>query len=280
MPITLSILLLEVGRRSGLALEGVGLPGHFVVGGPELPAETYLDAFVGGELCDREVLARRVASIFGSPVALPDAAFAADSSRAILTRVLLNLRSSYEQRDRFEEALEALRFADALEPDEPAYLRERGILLLKVGRSAEALSLLDRYVREGTGSDVPAIQKLIEILREQAEGGAEHLELRPARKRTFKLEEARALLPRVQQITSDAVLRYARLEGGDEAEEERVGVVRDWAREVVALGAEIKGLWLVDFDSGAGYYCWKYPEPALEYFHGYEEGFAGRLPLQ
>ena len=44
--------------------------------------------------------------------------------------------------------------------------------------------------------------------------------------------------------------------------------------------SEIKGLWLVDFDSGAGYYCWKYPEPSLDYFHGYEEGFAGRLPLQ
>ena len=47
-----------------------------------------------------------------------------------------------------------------------------------------------------------------------------------------------------------------------------------------SLGLEIKGLWLVDFDSGAGYYCWKYPEPAIDHFHGYEEGFAGRLPLQ
>ena len=55
--------------------------------------------------------------------------------------------------------------------------------------------------------------------------------------------------------------------------------MRDWAEEMQSLGIEVKGIWLVDFDSGAGYYCWKYPEPALNHFHGYEEGFAGRLPL-
>ena len=44
------------------------------------------------------------------------------------------------------------------------------------------------------------------------------------------------------------------------------------------MGLEIKGLWLVDFDSGAGYYCWKYPESSLGHFHGYDEGFSGRVP--
>ena len=57
-------------------------------------------------------------------------------------------------------------------------------------------------------------------------------------------------------------------------------LVAKWARELTDLGLEIKGLWLVDFDSGAGYYCWKYPEKDLGHFHSYEEGFAGRVPLQ
>lgn len=56
-------------------------------------------------------------------------------------------------------------------------------------------------------------------------------------------------------------------------------IVSDWAESVLGLGIEVKGLWLIDFDSGAGYYCWKYPEPTLEYFHGYEEGFGGRMKL-
>jgi hypothetical protein len=56
-------------------------------------------------------------------------------------------------------------------------------------------------------------------------------------------------------------------------------VIERWTREMEALGAEVKGLWLIDFDSGAGYYCWRWPEPDF-FFHGYEEGFAGRVPIQ
>ena len=37
-------------------------------------------------------------------------------------------------------------------------------------------------------------------------------------------------------------------------------IVEAWAEAVRALGLEVKGLWLVDFDNGEGYYCWKYPE--------------------
>ena len=102
----------------------------------------------------------------------------------------------------------------------------------------------------------------------------------PVEKKIFKLEEARALLPKVRELTADAVSRYARLGEGGETEEERQKIVGQWAATIASLGVEIKGLWLVDFDSGAGYYCWKYPEESLDHFHGYEEGFSGRLPLQ
>jgi regulator of sirC expression with transglutaminase-like and TPR domain len=283
MPITLSIIAMEVGRRAGMRLTGVGLPGHFVVGGPDLPSGRYLDAFEGGKLCDRDELGRRVAAIFGAPVELPPEVFAADSTRAILTRMLFNLRRSYDRRDRVDEALAALDCAEALEPGEPSFLRERGLLLLKGGRSVEALRSLEAYVEGTTGEDVEAVTKLIAIVREQAlpSEGAELVDASPAEKHIFTFEEAKSLLPKVKEITSDAVFRYARLgETSSESEEERQGIVRDWAREILSLGVVIKGLWLVDFDSGAGYYCWKYPEPSLEYFHGYEEGFAGRLPLQ
>jgi len=57
-------------------------------------------------------------------------------------------------------------------------------------------------------------------------------------------------------------------------------VIGRWARAMEALGLEVKGLWLVDFDNGNGCYCWRWPEEGLEYFHGYEEGFAGRTRIQ
>jgi hypothetical protein len=52
-----------------------------------------------------------------------------------------------------------------------------------------------------------------------------------------------------------------------------------WTRGLQALGVEVKGLWLADFDNGAGYYCWRYPEAGLEYYHSYEEGFRGRIRI-
>ena len=108
--------------------------------------------------------------------------------------------------------------------------------------------------------------------------------------RRWTLEAARALLPDVRARTARAVeeaeaLAEQRDPGAAEAERgalaERIeAVVARWAREMEALGIEVKGLWLVDFDSGSGYYCWQWPEEALEYWHGYEEGFAGRARIQ
>ena len=96
-------------------------------------------------------------------------------------------------------------------------------------------------------------------------------------KRIFSYEQAAALLPEVQRITSDAVERLEAVVSDESEAYERI--VTEWAEHVMSLGIEVKGLWLVDFDSGGGYYCWRHPEAALEYFHGYEEGFGGRVKL-
>jgi len=276
MPITLSIVAIEVGRLAGLRLEGIGLPGHFVVGGPDLPEGRFLDAFDAGRIYDAEGLSRRVETIFGSPVALGPDLLAADPPRAILARVLLNLRRSLERRDLWETALAALDLSQTLEPDSLDLRRERGLVLLKCGRMQEAVAALEEYAASSEGEDAEAVRKLLEVIRERA--GEEAGDAGSPAKKVFTLEEARALMPRVRALTEEAVSAYARL--GDRLDEERQSILREWAREIQALGAEIKGLWLVDFDSGAGYYCWKYPEPALDHFHGYEEGFAGRLRLQ
>jgi hypothetical protein len=96
-------------------------------------------------------------------------------------------------------------------------------------------------------------------------------------KRIFTYEQALALWPEVQRITSEAVERVEEIDSEDSSDYE--GIVTAWAEAILELGIEVKGLWLVDFDSGSGYYCWRHPEPALEYFHTYEEGFGGRVKL-
>jgi hypothetical protein len=106
--------------------------------------------------------------------------------------------------------------------------------------------------------------------------------------RRWTLAGARALLPEVRARTARAVAeaealaerQAAQAEARGELAEQVEAVVMRWAREMEALGLEVKGLWLVDFDSGSGYYCWQWPEERLEFYHGYDEGFAGRARIQ
>lgn len=98
-------------------------------------------------------------------------------------------------------------------------------------------------------------------------------------KRIFSYEDAAALLPAVQELTSAAVARIEELDEEETSTDEYQEIIQKWADGVIELGIEVKGLWLIDFDSGSGYYCWQYPEPSLQYFHGYEEGFGGRIKL-
>jgi len=108
--------------------------------------------------------------------------------------------------------------------------------------------------------------------------------------RRFSLDEAIAVLPTVRQVTDEAVHACEqvvdRMEGlaPDDPEHDRLEaslstIVERWTAEVEAIGAEVKGLWLVDFDNGQGYYCWHHPEAAITHFHGYDEGFAGRMKI-
>jgi len=99
-------------------------------------------------------------------------------------------------------------------------------------------------------------------------------------KKIFSYEDASALLPEVQRLTEVAVNAAGDLADDTVATEDVQRIVQDWAQEVMSLGIEVKGLWLVDFDNGSGYYCWKWPEESLQYFHGYDEGFQGRVKLQ
>jgi hypothetical protein len=98
-------------------------------------------------------------------------------------------------------------------------------------------------------------------------------------KKIFSYEEAAALLPEVQRLTADAVQEVEAL-ANDAPRDEAQQIVGRWAESVMKMGIEVKGLWLIDFDNGSGYYCWQYPEESLQYFHGYDDGFGGRVKLQ
>ena len=108
--------------------------------------------------------------------------------------------------------------------------------------------------------------------------------------RIFSLEEANELFPLVRRITHDAYKKLEPIRRRLEnmlatdprmvaVEKEYEAVVKRWVRKMERLGLVIQGLWLVDFDTGDGYLCWKYPELRIGHFHDYTSGFSGRRPL-
>ncbi|HVF73614.1 MAG TPA: transglutaminase-like domain-containing protein [Acidimicrobiales bacterium] len=94
LPITLSVLVLEVGRRLGVPFVGIGLPGHFVVRHEAVP-RVLLDPFEGGRLLTPEDCAERVASIYGDAVAFTPDMLQPVGTRAILARMLANLKQRF-----------------------------------------------------------------------------------------------------------------------------------------------------------------------------------------
>jgi regulator of sirC expression with transglutaminase-like and TPR domain len=143
IPIACSALWMAVGRRAGIPVDGIGLPGHFVVrvGG------TLVDAFSGGEPLDHEAARELVSSVVGTEVRDLDAAWLQPSSvRSMLARMSRNLRGCHAAREDWQLALAAADRCVALLPESPAERRDRGLLRWRVGQAQGALADLAAYL--------------------------------------------------------------------------------------------------------------------------------------
>ncbi|MCZ8344046.1 MAG: DUF2203 domain-containing protein [Leptospira sp.] len=110
-------------------------------------------------------------------------------------------------------------------------------------------------------------------------------------KKIWTLSEAREVLPLVREITREYYIKASVL--ADEIrknlfpenvletkEDEIASIVQNWSDEILAMDLDVKGLWLVDFDNGKGYYCWTWGEEDVLYEHGYNEGFRSRKLIE
>ncbi|HEX3558114.1 MAG TPA: transglutaminase-like domain-containing protein [Pyrinomonadaceae bacterium] len=146
IPITLSIVYIEVGRRVGLRVEGVGLPGHFLVRASEGEGEGVLVDPFNRKLTDREECQKRLDVIYDGRLALSEEHLRAVGVRGILARVLGNLKAVYVQAQLFRRALAAVERILLLTPHDLDERRDRGMLLAQLNRMPEAISETQGYL--------------------------------------------------------------------------------------------------------------------------------------
>jgi regulator of sirC expression with transglutaminase-like and TPR domain len=166
IPISLSVVYMEVARRVALPLEGVGFPGHFLTkyvspGGREI----FLDAFNGGEMLSAdECAARYRARTSGRD--LDRKHLAAVTPRQILARMLANLKRIYLERSDDVRAWSVLDRMLLLAPGQLDALRDRGLVSARLGASVPAERDLEAYLAQApAGSDVAEVHRVLSALR-------------------------------------------------------------------------------------------------------------------
>ena len=177
IPITLSILYMEIGRRVGLDFQGVSFPGHFLVRLRVRGGTLVLDPFAHGAPQSEDELRARLKRVIprgagvgeagGIPVAdLPLEQFLEPASnRQILARVLRNLKGVYRETDKPERLLEVLNRMIIVAPDAPGELRDRGMVYRRLECWRPALKDLTDYLeREPDASDIDEVRaKMMEL---------------------------------------------------------------------------------------------------------------------
>ena len=150
IPITLSVLYLEIGQRIGLDLKGVSFPGHFLVKLSVDRGQLVLDPFSGGETQTEAELRQRLAKVMpaqdASRASLAPFLEAA-TPRQIVTRMLRNLKGIYMQASKYEQALAVMHRILLVMPEAVDELRDRGIIYEKLECFRPALSDLQNYLR-------------------------------------------------------------------------------------------------------------------------------------
>lgn len=169
IPISLSALYVEVARRAGIEAVGVGLPGHFIVRVARGPEHLLVDPFHGGDALSNEDCQRRLDRIFAGRVRLEPHMFTPCETKAVLSRMLRNLKAIYTKTEDYPRALRVLDLLLALRPDADEDLRDRGLVYAALDCYALAADDLETYLtRVPASAERPALLARVATLRQRA----------------------------------------------------------------------------------------------------------------
>jgi len=147
IPITLSVVYMEVARRAGLQVDGVNFPGHFLVRCPEQKGHLIIDPFHAGALLSEHKCRLLLQKHVGNEVAFSKSLLAPATREQIVVRMLLNLKRIYVNMRSFPQARDVTELLLAITPSALSELRDRGLLAYHLNDVTSALRDLQTYLK-------------------------------------------------------------------------------------------------------------------------------------
>ncbi len=167
IPISLSLVYMELGRRLGLDLVGVSFPGHFLVKLPYGDGEVVIDPYNRGISLSAEDLTNRLRGVFDVDIESPAPFLAAASNKHILIRMLANLKGIYQQLGKTTKIIAIITKILLVDPDRVREYRERGLMFNALECYNAALKDLQYYLNHAPDDeDTGDVRQLVFRLQE------------------------------------------------------------------------------------------------------------------
>ena len=169
IPITLSLIYTEVGKKAGMNLSGISLPAHFIAALFHESGRILIDPFKQGEILSEEECRTMVSRRLGEESAFDTRQLSPARPKEILIRMLRNLKAIYLQTHNDMKAFQMLHWILTLDPGSKAELRERGLLYEALGNTDRAAEDLERYIALSPGPETERIiGSKIEMLKKKS----------------------------------------------------------------------------------------------------------------
>lgn len=166
IPISLSVIFIEVSRRIAFPAFGVGFPGHFIVKCQDGDREILIDPFNNGHILTEKNCQELLDRVYGGTVPIQPSFLQAMSKKAVISRMLFNLKGIYYQKEEYSKALAVVERILMLNPGTPSEIRDRGLLYMQTSLFAKALADLEYYLTNASApQDATNIQGHIRTLR-------------------------------------------------------------------------------------------------------------------
>lgn len=166
IPISLSVIYMEIARRIGFTIEGIGFPGRFLVKHVAREREIVIDAFDLGRILTPNDCQDLLDKAYNGTATLNTAMLQPMGKRAILTRMLYNLKGIYTQTEQFHKAISVIDRILMLNPGTPSEIRDRGMLYMQTSLFAKATADLEFYLANVVApDDVSNVQNHLKMLR-------------------------------------------------------------------------------------------------------------------